>query len=139
MKKMLVFCLLMICYSSFSQTEKNNEIKYWGDFGIGGTVNDDLVLNPSLNLMKNKSMYKFRFIGVSEFLILGQSESSSNLGVLYGRYLSNKSFQISFLAGLGYTRSRERGEVIENSGNSLFSFTKYEMNTFNTMSIPFRN
>jgi hypothetical protein len=115
--------------------------KYWLDSGIGITsqLEDQsyIAMGFSLNYIENKSHYKLRFLGISEFKIFGQSENVVSIGGLIGKHYSTKFTQISFLGGLGIAFNEElTTNVIGRTGSGWFSSSIYETETSTMLSIP---
>lgn len=143
MKTKLLFVLLIILPFSnlYSQDSIPEVKKYWIDSGIGITSKIDdqsyIAMSLSLNYLQNKSLYKLRLLGITEFNIFGQSEGAVTIGVLLGKHYSSKFVQISFLGGLGIAFNQElTTNVIGRTGSGWFSSSLYETKKSTSLSIP---
>ena len=115
--------------------------KYWLDSGIGITNQIDdkanIALNISLNYLQDNSLYKLRFLGISELNIFGQSESNATIRVLIGKHSSRNYTQISFLGGIGINFNRElTTNVTGSTGTGWFPSYIYEVIRSVSISIP---
>lgn len=141
LKLLLTFLITLNLLNSYCQDSIPKNKKYWLDSGFGVTnkIDDEIyaALNLSLNYIQNKSVYKLRLLGISEFNIFGQSESAVSIGALTGKHFSNKFFQISFLGGLGITFNHELTDnVIGRTGSGFLSSSIYETQKNTLISFP---
>lgn len=140
--KYLFALLILFSFSSiYAQDSIPKVKKYWIDTGIGITSKIDdqnyIAFNISLNYVQDKSIYKLRLLGITEFNLFGQSESLVTFGALLGKHYTSKFFQISLLGGLGVTFNEElTTNVIGNTGSSWFSSSIYETKSSTLISIP---
>lgn len=118
-----------------AQESYTRDSRYWLTFGLGSSR-----FGPgfygSVSYEHKNNLFSVRYLKGDEFRFNpGGAQydepqlTLKEVGILYGRSMTDKPVTMSLLAGVGYVQATDRGKLIE--------FNRYERIDISTIGVPF--